>query len=94
LDNAVVFKDGVILNPQGARYENEMVRHKVLDALGDLFLAGAHIQGRLVSHNGGHGLNNQILRKLFQDAKAYTLYTPTTALSSAMAFARPRARVA
>lgn len=73
LENAVVIDNGHVMNPEGLHYFNEMVRHKILDALGDLYLAGAQIQGHMICHNGGHELNSMILQKLFQDPKAYTL---------------------
>lgn len=65
LDNAVVVDGGRVLNPGGLRMEREFVRHKLLDAVGDLALAGAAIHGRFVSHRGGHALNNRLLRALF-----------------------------
>ncbi len=71
LDNAVVIKDGAVMNKEGLRYENEMVRHKVLDAMGDFYLAGALIQGRCVGHNIGHEFNNRLMRQLLEDKSAY-----------------------
>ena len=68
LDNAIVVDDARILNPAGLRMPDEFVRHKVLDVIGDLALAGAAIHGRLVAHRPGHGLNNRLLRALFADA--------------------------
>jgi UDP-3-O-[3-hydroxymyristoyl] N-acetylglucosamine deacetylase len=65
LDNAVVFDDEKILNPEGLRRKGEPVRHKILDAIGDTYLAGAPIIGRFVCEKGGHALTNALLRKLF-----------------------------
>ena len=71
LDNAVVV-DGVrILNPGGLRMSDEFVRHKMLDAVGDLSLAGAPIRGRFVGHRSGHGLNNRLVRTLLADAESW-----------------------
>lgn len=68
LDNAVVVDGAQVLNPAGLRCPDEFVRHKMLDAVGDLALAGAALQGRFVGHRSGHALNNQVLRALFADA--------------------------
>jgi len=65
LDNAVVVDDGVIINDGGLRFDDEFVRHKMLDALGDLYLAGAPIVGRLRGHRTGHTLINALLQALF-----------------------------
>jgi UDP-3-O-[3-hydroxymyristoyl] N-acetylglucosamine deacetylase len=65
LDNAVVIGDGCILNREGLRFPDEFVRHKLLDALGDLYLAGGPLIGRFHGHRAGHALNNQLLRALF-----------------------------
>lgn len=65
LDNAVVFDGARILNPDGLRRKDEPVRHKMLDALGDLALAGAPILGRYIGQRAGHALTNRLLRKLF-----------------------------
>lgn len=65
LDNAVVVDNGRILNPEGFRRPDECVRHKMLDALGDLYLAGGSILGQYNGHMSGHGLTNQLLRKAF-----------------------------
>lgn len=68
LDNTVVLQDGRILNENGERLKNECVRHKILDAVGDLALAGAPIIGAYTSHNGGHEMNNKLLHALFADS--------------------------
>ncbi|WP_428396286.1 UDP-3-O-acyl-N-acetylglucosamine deacetylase [Lichenicoccus sp.] len=67
LDNAIVVDDDRVLNPAGLRRSDEFVRHKMLDAIGDLALAGAPIRGSFVGHRSGHGLNNRLLRKLLAD---------------------------
>ena len=67
LDNAVVVGTDRVLNEEGLRFRDEFVRHKVLDCLGDLFLAGARVIGRVEAIRAGHGLNNALLRALFAD---------------------------
>jgi UDP-3-O-[3-hydroxymyristoyl] N-acetylglucosamine deacetylase len=73
LDNAVVVDGARVLNPAGLRSSDEFVRHKMLDAVGDLALAGAAIHGRFVTHRGGHALNNRVLRALFSDDRAWRM---------------------
>lgn len=74
LDNAVVIgADNKILNEEGLRYDDEFVRHKVLDAVGDLYLAGHPILGRFLGRCSGHAMNNLLLRALFSDPTAYRL---------------------
>lgn len=68
LDNAVVVDGAAVLNPAGLRAPDEFVRHKLLDAVGDLALAGAALRARFVGHRSGHALNNRLLRALFADA--------------------------
>ena len=70
LDNAVVVDRARVLNPAGLRMPDEFVRHKLLDAVGDLALAGAPLDGRFIAHRSGHTLNNRLLRALFADASA------------------------
>lgn len=67
LDNAVVVDGAAVLNPAGLRMKEEFVRHKMLDAVGDLALAGGPLQGRFIGHKSGHALNNRVLRALFAD---------------------------
>ena len=68
LDNAIVVDGDRILNPGGLRMADEFVRHKLLDAVGDLALAGSAIHGRFVGHCSGHALNNALLRAFFAEA--------------------------
>jgi UDP-3-O-[3-hydroxymyristoyl] N-acetylglucosamine deacetylase len=77
LDNAVIIaSDGNrVLNEDGLRYKDEFVRHKMLDAVGDLYLAGCPIRGRFRGIRCGHAINNRLLRKLFADRSAWTLVT-------------------
>jgi len=76
LDNAIVVDQARVLNPGGLRMPDEFVRHKLLDAVGDLALAGAALRGRFVAHRSGHTLNNRLLRALFADAGAWRDATP------------------
>lgn len=71
LENAVVVDGDRVLNPGGLRAPDEFVRHKLVDAVGDLALAGATLRGRFVAHRSGHALNNQLLHALFADASAW-----------------------
>lgn len=71
LDNAIVIKDDEIMNSDGLRYHNEFVRHKLLDAVGDMALAGAPIRGHFHGYCSGHAMNNRLLRALFADPLAW-----------------------
>jgi UDP-3-O-[3-hydroxymyristoyl] N-acetylglucosamine deacetylase len=71
LENAVVVDQARVLNPGGLRMDDEFARHKLLDAVGDLALAGAAIRGRFIAHRSGHALNNRLLRRLFADQSAW-----------------------
>lgn len=82
LENAVVVDGDRVLNPGGLRAVDEFARHKALDAVGDLALAGAPICGRLVAHRSGHALNNKLLRALFADPTSWRL-SGAEALSAA-----------
>lgn len=72
LQNAIVVDRGRVLNPEGLRRADEFVRHKMLDAVGDLALAGAPIVGRYVAHRGGHEMTNRLLRALFARPEAWS----------------------
>ena len=67
LDNAVVVGEDKILNKDGLRFKDEFVRHKILDSIGDLYLAGSPIQGYFLGNKSGHYLNNLLLKSLFSD---------------------------
>ncbi|HET8692053.1 MAG TPA: UDP-3-O-acyl-N-acetylglucosamine deacetylase [Steroidobacteraceae bacterium] len=71
LDNAIVLDDYRILNEDGLRFEDEFVRHKILDAIGDLYLLGHSLIGEYTAYKSGHGLNNRLLRALLADAEAW-----------------------
>ena len=74
LENAIVVKDNQILNKEGLRNEKEFVNHKILDCMGDLYLAGYKIIGKIICSQGGHKLTNQLLRKVFSDNSNYSLF--------------------
>jgi len=73
LANAIVVDGASVLNPEGLRFEDEFVRHKMLDVVGDMALAGAPISGRFVGAKTGHALNNALLRALFADKANYRM---------------------
>ena len=73
LDNAIVVKNNRILNKDGLRNKKEFVNHKILDCMGDLYLAGYKIIGKLVCSQGGHKLTNQLLRKVFQNDENFSI---------------------
>ena len=73
LENSIVIGDGVVVNPEGLRFPDEFVRHKMLDTIGDLALAGAPIQGLFRSHRGGHKLNAMALSALLSRTDAWSL---------------------
>jgi UDP-3-O-[3-hydroxymyristoyl] N-acetylglucosamine deacetylase len=73
LDNAVVVKDNKVLNKDGLRNEKEFVNHKILDCMGDLYLTGYKIIGKLICSQGGHKLTNQLLRKVFENKENFSL---------------------
>ena len=79
LDNAVVVDGARVVNPEGFRHADEAVRHKMLDAMGDLALAGAPILGRYTGIRAGHRLTNRLMRKLLSDPGAYRFRTLTSA---------------
>ena len=71
LDNAIVLDEYRILNEDGLRYEDEFVKHKILDAIGDLYLLGHSLIGEYTAFKSGHGLNNRLLRTLLADQEAW-----------------------
>ncbi len=73
LDNSITVHEDRVLNPGGLRYEDEFVRHKLLDAIGDLALCGLPIYGRFRSYKGGHALNALVLQGLFSSEANYEI---------------------
>ena len=73
LDNAIVVKGNEVLNENGLRNDKEFVNHKILDCMGDLYLSGFKIIGKIICSQGGHKLTNQLLRKVFENKANYSL---------------------
>ncbi|HLR30073.1 MAG TPA: UDP-3-O-acyl-N-acetylglucosamine deacetylase [Paenalcaligenes sp.] len=87
LDNAIVMDEYRVLNTDGLRYDDEFVKHKILDAIGDLYLIGHPLLARYVACKSGHGLNNQLARALLQDEQAWELVSFTEKDQIAPAYA-------
>lgn len=75
LDNAIVLDDYRILNEEGLRFKDELVKHKMLDAVGDLFMCGYNILGSFKAYKSGHGLNNKLLRAVLANENAWEFVT-------------------
>lgn len=75
LDNAIVVDDDKVVNEDGLRYADEFVKHKILDAIGDLYLLGHSLIGEFTGYKSGHGLNNKLLRALLGDKDAWEMVT-------------------
>ena len=82
LDNAIVLDQNGVMNPAGLRFGDEFIRHKLLDAIGDLYLAGARIEGSYDGYKAGHEMNNLILHALFADHEAYAFIEETDLIVS------------
>jgi UDP-3-O-[3-hydroxymyristoyl] N-acetylglucosamine deacetylase len=75
MDNVIVVDDYRVLNADGLRYDDEFVKHKILDAIGDMHVLGKPLVGAYTAFKGGHALNNRLLRKLLADATAWEIVT-------------------
>jgi UDP-3-O-[3-hydroxymyristoyl] N-acetylglucosamine deacetylase len=75
LENAIVMDEYRVLNDDGLRYSDEFAKHKLLDAIGDLYLAGHPLLAAFSAHKSGHALNNTLLRALLADASAWEIVT-------------------
>jgi UDP-3-O-[3-hydroxymyristoyl] N-acetylglucosamine deacetylase len=93
LDNAIVVDDFRVLNAEGLRFDNEFVKHKALDAVGDLYLLGRPLIGAFYGHKSGHALNNLLARKLLADTAAWEEVTFDAVESVPRAFANLQAPV-
>ncbi|MCC5797701.1 MULTISPECIES: UDP-3-O-acyl-N-acetylglucosamine deacetylase [Methylophaga] len=91
MDNAIVVDDFRVLNEDGLRYEDEFVRHKVLDAIGDLYLLGHSLIGAFSGHKSGHEVNNKLLRKLLAQEDAWELVSFEEDKDAPILFSRPAA---
>lgn len=91
LDNAIVLDESRVLNEDGLRYEDEFVKHKILDAIGDLYLLGHSLIGEFAGYKSGHGLNNRLLRTLLADPAAWEEVTFERPEQAPISYAEPRA---
>ncbi len=89
LDNAIVVDNYRVLNEDGLRYADEFVRHKILDAIGDLYLLGHSLIGSFTGYKSGHGLNNQLLRELLARQDAWESVTFSEEDPTPISFMRP-----
>jgi UDP-3-O-[3-hydroxymyristoyl] N-acetylglucosamine deacetylase len=89
MDNAIVVDDQRVLNAEGLRYDDEFTKHKVLDAIGDLYIAGHPMLAAYTAYKSGHALNNVLLRKLLDDPSAYEIATFERATDAPRGFAEP-----
>lgn len=89
MDNAIVLDDYRILNEDGLRYANEFVIHKILDAIGDLYLLGHSLIGEFTANKSGHDLNNKLLRALLKDSSAWEEVTFPDQKRSPISYATP-----
>jgi UDP-3-O-[3-hydroxymyristoyl] N-acetylglucosamine deacetylase len=89
LDNAVVMDDYRVLNTDGLRYDDEFVKHKILDAMGDLYLIGKPLLASYSAFRSGHALNNRLLRELLAQPAAFELVTFEDEQQAPAGFARP-----
>lgn len=94
LDNAIVVDEYRILNEEGLRLEDEFVKHKILDAIGDLYLLGHSLIGRFTGHKSGHGTNNRLLRQLLDTPEAYDVVTFEDVEQAPVAYANPLLAIA
>ncbi|MCJ0761983.1 UDP-3-O-acyl-N-acetylglucosamine deacetylase [Variovorax terrae] len=89
LDNAIVMDDYKVLNSDGLRYDDEFVKHKILDAMGDLYLIGKPLLAAYSAFRSGHALNNKLLRELLSRTDAYEVVTFDDEKQAPAGFARP-----
>ncbi len=75
MDNVIVVDDYRVLNAEGLRYDDEFVKHKILDAIGDMQVLGKPLLAAYTSYKGGHALNNRLLRQLLADQDAWEIVT-------------------
>ncbi len=93
VDNAIVVDETSVLNEDGLRYEDEFVKHKILDAIGDLYLLGKSLIGEFRGYKSGHALNNLLLRTLLEQPDAWEVVTFTDASKTPISYMRPAAAV-
>lgn len=88
MENAIVVDDNGVMNEEGLRYKDEFVRHKMLDAIGDLYLMGHAIIGEYQGYKSGHGLNNQLLRAMLDQPDAWEMVTFDDEASAPIAYVK------
>jgi UDP-3-O-[3-hydroxymyristoyl] N-acetylglucosamine deacetylase len=88
LENAIVMDEYRILNSDGLRYDDEFVRHKILDAIGDLYMVGHPMVASYEAHKSGHALNNQLLRAMLDDPTSYEIVTYESSDQAPPSYAR------
>ena len=88
-DNAIVLDDYRVLNEDGLRYDNEFVKHKILDSIGDLYLLGHSLIGAFSGYKSGHALNNRLLLTLLEDTDAWEEVTFEDAATAPISYAQP-----
>ena len=91
VENAIVVDEDAVLNEDGLRYEDEFVKHKILDAIGDLYLLGKSLIGEFRGYKSGHALNNQLLRELLSQPDAWEVVTFDDVSTAPISYMRPAA---
>ena len=89
VDNAIAFGEDEILNEEGLRFSDEIVKHKMLDAIGDLYLLGGNLIGEFSGYKSGHALNNQLLRKIIESEEAYEIVEFENLNNAPISYVRP-----
>ena len=89
ISNAIAFGDDKILNEEGLRFNDEIVKHKMLDAIGDLYLLGHNLIGEFSGFKSGHALNNQLLKKIIEQDNAYEIIEFEDSKNAPISYARP-----
>ena len=89
VDNAIAFGDENIINEEGLRFNDEIVKHKMLDAIGDLYLLGGNLIGEFSGYKSGHALNNQLLRKIIESEEAYEIIEFENLDNAPISYVRP-----
>ncbi len=89
VSNAIVFGDDGIINKEGLRFNDETVKHKMLDAIGDLYLLGGNLIGQFSGYKSGHALNNQLLRKIIEDPDAYDVVEFENSENAPISYVKP-----
>jgi UDP-3-O-[3-hydroxymyristoyl] N-acetylglucosamine deacetylase len=93
VDNAIVVDEKGVINEDGLRYEDEFVKHKILDAIGDLYLLGKSLIGEFRGYKSGHAMNNRLLRALLADRDAWEVVTFEDSGLAPISYMRPAAAV-